>query len=84
MAKKKTKAPVETVTLTDKDKKTLRSIGGLADGVIQSADRGRAPHVEIPSRSLSNVRFNRSKRDPSMIWSERLTPWSEDACKRSS
>ena len=59
---KKTKAPAETVTLTDKDKKTLRSIGGLADGVIQSADRGRAPHVEIPSRSLSNVRFNRSKR----------------------
>src|SRR4029450_10998453 len=48
--------------LTDKDKKTLGSIRGLADGVVQSAERGRPPHVEIPSRSLSNVRFNQSKR----------------------
>ena len=37
-------------------------LGGLADEVVQSADRGRAPHVEIPSRSLTNVRFNRTKR----------------------
>jgi DNA topoisomerase-6 subunit A len=48
--------------LTDKDKKTLSSIRGLADEVVQSADRGRAPHIEIPSRSLSNVRFNQTKR----------------------
>ena len=45
-----------------KDKKTLGSIRGLADSVIQSAERGRPPYVDIPSRSLSNVRFNRSKR----------------------
>lgn len=55
----KTTAPA---TLTVKDKKTLSAIRGLADGVVQSADRGRAPHVEVPSRSLSNVRFNQSKR----------------------
>src|SRR5262245_29473693 len=61
MAKKSKKA-VDTASLTDKDKKTLGSIGGLADMVIQSADRGRPPHVDIPSRSLSNVRFNQSKR----------------------
>src|SRR6188508_3453686 len=59
---KKVKKAADGVTLTDKDKKTLGSIGGLADGVVQSADRGRPPHVEIPSRSLSNVRFNQSKR----------------------
>jgi DNA topoisomerase-6 subunit A len=63
---RKTKKPPETaapaVQLTAKDKKTLGSIQGLADEVVQSADRGRAPHVEIPSRSLSNVRFNQSKR----------------------
>ena len=59
---KKTKKAADTATLTDKDKKTLGSIRGLADGVVQSADRGRPPHVEIPSRSLSNVRFNQSKR----------------------
>jgi len=59
---KKTKKAAETVSMTDKDKKTLGSIRGLADTVIQAADRGRAPHVEIPSRSLSNVRFNNTKR----------------------
>jgi DNA topoisomerase-6 subunit A len=59
---KKTKKAADGVTLTDKDKKTLGSISGLADMVVQSADRGRPPHVEIPSRSLSNVRFNQSKR----------------------
>ena len=61
MAKKSKKA-ADGVTLTDKDKKTLGSIHGLAEGVVQSADRGRPPHVDIPSRSLSNVRFNQSKR----------------------
>src|SRR5437667_10127 len=59
---KKTKKTSATVTLTSKDKKTLGSIRDLADGVVQSADRGRAPYVDIPSRSLSNVRFNQSKR----------------------
>lgn len=47
---------------TTKDRKTLGSIRGLADSVVQAAERGRAPYVDIPSRSLSNVRFNRSKR----------------------
>jgi DNA topoisomerase-6 subunit A len=59
---KKTKKTSDKVAFTAKDKKTLGSIRGLADTVVQSADRGRAPHVEIPSRSLSNVRFNQSKR----------------------
>ena len=59
---KKTKKSADSATLTDRDKKTLGSIRGLADGVIQSTDRGRPPHVEIPSRSLSNVRFNQSKK----------------------
>ena len=62
MAKKKTTKTSSKVTLTTKDKKTLGSIRGLADSVVQSAERGRAPHVDIPSRSLSNVRFNQSKR----------------------
>src|SRR5262245_8511877 len=62
MAKKKSSKTSEPVTLTTKDKKTLNSIRGLADGVMKAAESGRAPHVEIPSRSLSNVRFNQSKR----------------------
>jgi DNA topoisomerase-6 subunit A len=59
---KKTKKPADAAVLTAKDNKTLKSIRGLADGVVQSAERLRPPHVEIPSRSLSNVRFNKSKR----------------------
>jgi len=59
---KKTKSTSDTPNRSVKDRKTLGSIRGLADTVIQSAERGRAPYVDIPSRSLSNVRFNRSKR----------------------
>jgi len=59
---KKTNKTADKVTLTAKDKKTLGSIRNLAEGVVQSAERGRAPYVDIPSRSLSNVRFNQSKR----------------------
>src|SRR6266481_9755097 len=59
---KKTKKPSETVTLNGKDKKTLGSIRDLAGEVIQFAERGRAPYVDVPSRSLSNVKFNQSKR----------------------
>src|ERR1700739_1659889 len=59
---KKTKSSQATPNRSTKDRKTLGSIRGLADSVIQSAERGRAPYVDIPSRSLSNVRFNQSKR----------------------
>src|SRR6266699_2786685 len=59
---KKTKKTSDGAAYTAQDKKTLGSIRNLADGVVQSADRGRAPHVDIPSRSLSNVRFNQSKK----------------------
>lgn len=59
---KKTQSTAAAPNRSTKDKKTLGSIRGLADTVIQSAERGRAPYVDIPSRSLSNVRFNRAKR----------------------
>ncbi len=59
---KKTKKSADSAVLTAKDKKTLGAIRSLADEVVSSADRGRAPYVEIPSRSLSNVRFNNSKK----------------------
>jgi len=59
---KKTKSTSDTTNRSTKDRKTLGSIRDLADAVIQSAEHGRAPYVDIPSRSLSNVRFNRSKR----------------------
>ena len=63
MAKKSTKsAAAAPVKLSDKDKKTLTSLRGLAGEVTAFAERSRAPHLEVPSRSLSNVRFNQSKK----------------------
>ncbi len=59
---KKTNSTAAATKASAKDKKTLGSIHRLADTVVQSAERGRAPYVDIPSRSLSNVRFNQSKR----------------------
>ncbi|MCP4080958.1 MAG: DNA topoisomerase IV subunit A [Planctomycetaceae bacterium] len=52
----------DKVALTREDKKTLTSLKGLADGVVSVANRSRAPHLEIPSRSLSNVRYNQSRK----------------------
>jgi DNA topoisomerase-6 subunit A len=69
MAKKKarrktraTASKAETVKLSVKDKRTLKAIRGMADGLVQTAQRRRAPHLDIPSRSLGNVRYNRTKR----------------------
>jgi DNA topoisomerase-6 subunit A len=59
---KKAKSTSDKPNRSTKDRKTLGSIRDLADTVIQSAERGRAPYVDIPSRSLSNVRFNQAKR----------------------
>lgn len=64
MAKKAAKSgksdkPVE---LTAKDKKTLGSLRELANGVVATAERSRPPYLDIPSRSLSNVRYNTSKK----------------------
>jgi DNA topoisomerase-6 subunit A len=33
----------------------------MADGVVDSAERRKPPHLDIPSRSLSNVQYNRTK-----------------------
>lgn len=48
--------------LTIKDQKTLGDIGRLADTVVVAADKKREPHIDIPTRALSNVSFNRKKR----------------------
>ncbi len=51
-----------TASLTSRDKRTLKSIRDMANGVVTIAQRSRAPHLDIPSRSLSNVRFNRTRK----------------------
>jgi len=65
--KKRPAAPADgdkadEVKLSARDHATLGAIHGLADSVVQMADVKRPPHVDVPSRSLSNVRYNRTKR----------------------
>lgn len=70
MAKKTRRSPARGGTSTSKPKKklgavdvkTLRDITNLADSVVQAAQKKRDPHVDIPTRSLSNVRFNKKKK----------------------
>ncbi|MEX0713110.1 MAG: DNA topoisomerase IV subunit A [Pirellulales bacterium] len=50
------------VALSGRDKKTLSDLRGLADGVVTAAERKREPHLEIPARALSNVKYNKTKR----------------------
>jgi DNA topoisomerase-6 subunit A len=62
MAKKAKKPAAAAAVLTSKDRKTLKSIRDLGGTVAEFAERGRAPHWDVPSRSLSNVKFNQSRR----------------------
>lgn len=50
------------VELTAKDKKTLSSLRELANGVVATAERSKPPHLEIPSRSLSNVKYSTTRK----------------------
>jgi DNA topoisomerase-6 subunit A len=48
--------------LSDRDKKTMGDLVGLADGVVSAAQKKRDPHLDIPARALSNVKYNKQKR----------------------
>lgn len=52
----------EPVKLNDRDRKTLNDLVGLANEVAQFAEKQREPYIEIPTRALSNVRYNKQKR----------------------
>jgi DNA topoisomerase VI subunit A len=63
--KKVAAAPVEKKPrgpMSARDKRTMQNLSNLAESVIAAADKKRDPHMDIPTRSLSNVRFNASKR----------------------
>jgi DNA topoisomerase-6 subunit A len=66
MAKKKTTADTaakkEPVKLSARDKRTNASLVGLADKVVTAAKNRKDPYVEIPSRTLANVRYSPRKR----------------------
>src|SRR4051795_1087234 len=56
-----TEAKEAAAKLSPRDKKTMGSIVGLADRVVDSAEKRKDPHVDIPSRTLSNVHYSPRK-----------------------
>ena len=62
MATKSKPAAKSSGKLPAIDQKTLRLIVDLADEVASAAQKRRDPHLDIPARSLSNVRFNKSRK----------------------
>ena len=63
MAKKSAKETTPKKTsFNAADRKTLNALVGLANDVQSTAERGRPPSLDVPSRSLSNVRYNKAKR----------------------
>jgi DNA topoisomerase-6 subunit A len=64
MAKKKLTAVAKPpkVKLTPRDQKTASSLIGMADRVVSAANNHKDPYVEIPSRTLANVRYSARKK----------------------
>ncbi|MEX0794146.1 MAG: DNA topoisomerase IV subunit A [Pirellulaceae bacterium] len=56
------KPEAKPVKLSVKDKNTLTALVGMADAVVKDASRAKDPLMNIPTRSLSNVRYNKSQR----------------------
>ncbi len=50
------------VVLSDRDKKTLKDLVGLADRIVVDAEKKRDPYLDIPARTLSNIRYNKTSR----------------------
>jgi len=58
----KAASPPAALKLSKVDAKTRGLIVELADKVVVAAEKRRDPHLNIPTRSLSNVRFNKSQK----------------------
>ncbi|HEV7282260.1 MAG TPA: DNA topoisomerase IV subunit A [Pirellulaceae bacterium] len=66
MAKKKKATAADDavappVQLKEKDKKTLAKLEGLAEQVVKQVETRKDPHLDIPSRALSNVKFVKTR-----------------------
>ncbi|MFZ1933212.1 MAG: DNA topoisomerase IV subunit A [Thermoguttaceae bacterium] len=48
--------------LNPRDAKTMKRLTEMADEVVQLVGRKRDPYVDVPTRSLSNVKYNKSRR----------------------
>jgi DNA topoisomerase VI subunit A len=50
-----------TPDLSQQDRQTMKQLHELADGVVSAANTRRDPFLDIPARTLSNVRFSQKK-----------------------
>jgi len=57
----RTAKSTEKRKMTSQDRKTLGSLKGLADDVVRAANARRDPYLDVPSRTLSNVRYSPRK-----------------------
>jgi DNA topoisomerase-6 subunit A len=48
--------------MNPRDQRTMGQIVGLANDVAGAATKKREPHFDVPSRTLSNVRYNNARR----------------------
>jgi DNA topoisomerase-6 subunit A len=48
--------------LSKRDAQTMKRLRELADEVVVAAGKKRDPFVDVPARSLSNVKYNKAKR----------------------
>ncbi|MDP6986863.1 MAG: hypothetical protein QGG74_02350, partial [Phycisphaerales bacterium] len=55
------KAGIATVS-KERDKATNRSIELLADSIARDGLKGKEPHVDIPLRTVTNMKWNKKKR----------------------
>ena len=64
MAKKKKSSKKKRIRIIDKkrDAQTKQKIEELAEDVVSKALKQREPNFEIPTRSISNMKYNRKKR----------------------
>ena len=51
-----------TAEREQRDKETAGKLSGLAEGIVTSALAGREPKFEVPTRSASNTKWNKSQR----------------------
>jgi len=58
--KKRTKKPA-TVSKADKNAQTKAKIVTMAEGVVASSLAGREPKMDVPTRSASNTKWNKSR-----------------------
>jgi DNA topoisomerase-6 subunit A len=50
------------VALSQRDKQTIHQIRELGTTVIESARKKRDPYMDVPARTLSNVKFSKTKK----------------------